>query len=118
MEKQSKGIIIGATVGVLAGAIAGILLAPKSGKETRADITNYIHEMKDKIAEELSKAGNVTLETYNGIVEKIVKVYKMEKKITGEDAKDIQEKLDKNYDKVIKTIKAKKATEVEKTTKK
>ena len=114
MEKESKGIIIGATVGVLAGAIAGILLAPKSGKETRANITNYIHEMKNKIADELDKAENMTKNTYNKIVEKIVKVYELEKKITKKDAKDIEEKLDKNYEHVIKNLKAKKATEVKK----
>ena len=105
MDKKTKGVIIGTSVGVLAGAIAGILLAPKSGKETRADITKYIHEMKDKIAEELTKAGTVTKETYNGIVEKVVKVYQLEKKITAKDAKDIKEKLDSNYEQVKKAIK-------------
>lgn len=106
MDKQSKGVIIGASVGVLAGAIAGILLAPQSGKETRDDIANYIHEMKDKIAEELSKAGKVSKEAYNSIVEKVVKVYELEKKITAEDAKDIKDKLDNNYEAVKKAIKA------------
>ena len=114
MEKESKSVIIGATVGVLAGAIAGILLAPKSGKETRAGITNYIHEMKDMIADELTKAGDVTKDAYNGIVDKVVKVYELGKKITTEDADDIRKKLDDNYDKVVKTIRAKKAVEVKK----
>lgn len=117
MEKKNKGIVIGAGVGVLAGVIAGILLAPKSGKETRADIANYMHEMKDKIAKELAKAGKVTRETYNGIVEKIVKVYKLEKKITKEDAEDIQKKLDNNYDQVVKVLESKKAKEVKKAAK-
>lgn len=114
MEKESKGIIIGASVGALAGAIAGILLAPKSGKETRADITSYVHEIKDKIAEELTKVGDVTKETYNGIVDKVVKVYELGKKITIEDADDIRKKLDDNYDKVVKTIRAKKAVKIKK----
>lgn len=114
MDKQTKGVIIGASAGILAGAIAGILLAPKSGKETRADITNYIHEMKDKIADELAKVGKVTRETYNGIVEKIVKVYELGKQITTEDADDIKKKLDNNYDTVMKTLEAKKAVEVKK----
>lgn len=118
MDKQSKGIIIGATAGVLAGAIAGILLAPKSGKETRADIANHIHEIKDKIAIELDKAGEVTKETYNGIVDKIVKVYELEKKLSKDDAKDIKKKLDNNYDKVMETLKTKETTEVKKASKK
>lgn len=105
MEDTSKGAIIGASVGILAGVIAGVLFAPKSGKETRADIKDYIVEMKDKIAEELNKAGDVTKETYNEIVDKIVKVYELEKKITAEDVADIKEKLDANFDEVKKVIK-------------
>lgn len=105
MDKQTKGILIGASAGILAGAIAGVLFAPKSGKETRADIANYVHEMKDKIADELAKVGKVTKETYNQIVEKVVRVYELEKKITTEDAKDIKEKLDNNFEQVVKTIK-------------
>ncbi len=114
MEKQSKGAIIGASVGALAGVIAGILLAPKSGKETRADIASHIHEMKDKIAEELAKASNMTKESYNGIVDKIVKVYELGKKVTIDDAEQIRKKLDDNYDEVVKTIRAKKAIEIKK----
>lgn len=105
-KSSSKNVVIGAAIGVLAGAIAGILFAPKSGKETRADIAKYAHEMKDKIAEELSKAGNVTKETYNKIVAKVVKVYELEKKITSEDAKDIKEKFDSNFDEIKKAIKS------------
>lgn len=102
---MGKGIAIGAGVGILAGVIAGVLFAPKSGEDTRADIKNYLVEMKDKIAEELAKAGDVTKEAYNAIVSKIVKVYELEKKITAEDAKSIQEKLDANYEAVKKAIK-------------
>jgi gas vesicle protein len=105
MDKKTKGIIIGTSLGVLAGAIAGVLLAPKSGKETRADIAGYVTEMKDKIAAELHKAGKVTKEAYAAIVSKIVKVYEVEKKITSEDAKDIMEKLDNNFEEIKKAIK-------------
>jgi gas vesicle protein len=105
MDKQSKGIIIGASVGVIAGAIAGILLAPKSGKETRADIANYLGEMKDKIADELSKIGKVTKENYDKIVKKVVKVYELEKKITPKDAEDVINKLSDNFESVKKVIK-------------
>lgn len=105
MDKRSKGIVIGAAAGVLAGAIAGILLAPKSGKETRADIAKYVHEMKDKIADQLAKAGKMTKETYSNIVGKIVKVYEVEKKITVQDAKDIKAKLENNYEQVKRAIK-------------
>jgi gas vesicle protein len=102
MDKTTKGVIIGASVGVLAGAIAGILFAPQSGKETREDIKKYLHEMKEKIAFELAKVGKITKEKYDEVVAKVVKIYEMEKKITAEDAADIKNKLENNYGEVVK----------------
>lgn len=102
MDKTTKGIIIGASVGVLAGAIAGILFAPQSGKETREDIAKYLHEMKEKIAQELAKMGTITKEKYDEVVNKVVKIYEMEKKITSKDAADIKDKLEKNYNEVVR----------------
>ena len=105
MDKKSEGVLIGAAVGVVAGAIAGILFAPQSGKETRHDIVKYLHEMKDDIAKEISKAGNVTKDKYDQIVKRVVAVYEKEKKITTDEAKEIKEKLEKNFHKVEKVAK-------------
>ena len=105
MDKKSEGVLIGAAVGVVAGAIAGILFAPQSGKETRHDIVKYLHEMKDDIAKEISKAGKVTKDKYDQIVKRVVAVYEKEKKITTDEAKEIKEKLEKNFHKVEKVAK-------------
>ena len=105
MDKKTKGILEGAAVGVIAGAIAGILLAPKSGKETRDDIKKYATEMKDKIAEQLAAGGKVTKEKYNQVVAKVIKAYEAEKKISVKDAKAIKEILIKNYKEVAKAVK-------------
>jgi gas vesicle protein len=45
---MSKGKGIGFLLGAIGGAVAGILLAPKSGKETRADIKDKAVEVNDK----------------------------------------------------------------------
>ena len=102
MDKTTKGVIIGASVGVLAGAIAGVLFAPQSGKETREDIAKYLHEIKEKIADELSKIGKITKEKYDEVVGKVVKIYETEKKISSKDSADIKDRLVKNYDEVMK----------------
>jgi gas vesicle protein len=44
MSKTVKKIAIGAAIAAVAGYVAGILTAPKSGKETRADIKNKADE--------------------------------------------------------------------------
>ena len=64
---MSKGkFVLGALVGAAAGVVAGMLTAPKSGKETRADIkskaakrvedvkdisSKAVHDFKDRAAE-------------------------------------------------------------------
>jgi gas vesicle protein len=45
--KTSK-FAIGALIGAAAGVVAGIMTAPKSGKETRDDILQKANDVKDR----------------------------------------------------------------------
>ncbi len=47
----SKRFALGAIVGLTAGVIAGMLTAPKSGRETRADLKQRADDMKHKANE-------------------------------------------------------------------
>lgn len=51
MNKQAKQVAVVAVVALAAGYVAGILTAPKSGKETRGDI----REATDKTLKEAEK---------------------------------------------------------------
>ena len=55
-----KTAALTAALGVTAGATAGVLFAPKSGKETREDIANKSSETKDKLVEK-TKATKATI---------------------------------------------------------
>ena len=56
-KKSSAGkFALGAAVGAALGAVGGLLFAPKSGKETRADIAKKAGEAKDFT---VKKAGEV-----------------------------------------------------------
>lgn len=53
---MSQGkIAFGAVFGAIAGFVGGVLMAPKSGKETRKDIKNAAVTTKDSVLETASK---------------------------------------------------------------
>lgn len=43
-------LALGAIIGAAVGVVAGVLTAPKSGKEVRADIVDKADELRDKAA--------------------------------------------------------------------
>lgn len=51
MAGTGNKFALGAVIGIAAGVIAGLLTAPKSGKETRADLKQKAAELKDKAAD-------------------------------------------------------------------
>lgn len=58
-----KGLIIGGLI----GAVAGLLLAPKSGKETRADIYNKSEELMKMAKDEYDKGVQKTSEVFHSV---------------------------------------------------
>ncbi len=44
-------VLAGIGIGVLVGAVAGLLLAPKSGQETREDLSRSLGDLSDKVTE-------------------------------------------------------------------
>ena len=55
-KKNAKNLAISAAIGVATGAVSGILLAPKSGKETRDDIKRTSLDINHTVKEKVSTA--------------------------------------------------------------
>lgn len=63
-------VAVGATFGAVVGFVTGVLVAPKSGKETRQDIKNVAVSAKDKTVEVASDAAEKGKEIAQDMVEK------------------------------------------------
>ncbi len=54
-NEEDRGVLVsvlaGIGIGVLVGAVAGLLLAPKSGQETRDDLGKAMSDLSDKVTE-------------------------------------------------------------------
>ena len=64
-----KDFVIGALVGGIVGAAAGLLLAPKPGKELRSDVAVQAVNLKDKSADLSTTAKDKTLQLSKQIQE-------------------------------------------------
>ena len=56
-ESKTGGIISAFLVGAVAGAVLGVLFAPKAGKETRAERGEWVDDALEKSKEKLHKVG-------------------------------------------------------------
>jgi len=75
-----KGLVIGG----LAGAVIGILYAPKSGKETREEIGKKAEELLVKAKEEYEQALEKSRKTYETAVSRLKKIEEAAREKVGD----------------------------------
>lgn len=115
---EAKRLAIGTAIAGVAGYLAGILTAPKSGKETRQDVKSAAIKAKTKAEKELKKlhsdlsnlldkakknalsAKNVANKDFNKAVEVAAKAKEKVREVLstihegGSDDKDLQKAID------------------------
>lgn len=110
-----KGLLFGAVI----GATAGILLAPKSGSETREDIKKLSTDLQDKAQDlyysskkevekrlrELKAAGKrIDVDVYKRLVGKVVDELQNDSDIAASTAKKIGEQLSSDWNEIKSAI--------------
>jgi gas vesicle protein len=119
MSKETNSFLKGLAIGAVAGAVTGVLLAPKSGKETRDDIQKLAKDLKGK-AEDIYSDAKAKLERkvknlkdlgkkvdekkYAVLVNEIVDEYKKKDVLGSDSAKKLASQLKKDWLVVKKAI--------------
>lgn len=83
-----------ATVGMVAGALGGILLAPKSGKETIADIKDKSQQVANTVSEK-SQLAKVRVNENVNESKRRIKEYLQNKKNKDLNLENTEEEIDK-----------------------
>lgn len=97
---DKKNLVEGIAIGAVAGVVAGLLLATKSGEAARDEIKGHLEEIKGKLVDQVTEAGELTKDKYDEAVKAIIAEYEAAKKITVEEAKEIQTRLCDGYEAV------------------
>jgi gas vesicle protein len=64
---SSKKVVIGAVVGVAAGAVLGLLFAPAKGAMTRQRMARKVANSAEDVQENLSEYIDATVEKYDSV---------------------------------------------------
>jgi len=87
MTTRSNDFLKGVLIGGLIGAVAGILFAPKSGKETREDIARKTDDLIQKAREEYEVAMEKSKRAYETAIKKAKEIQSMAR----ETVEDVEE---------------------------
>lgn len=108
MANDSK-LLIGLILGAAAGAIAGLLLAPASGDETREKIKGSIGGLKDdfdaklnEVSKKIKDLDDTSLEGYKNKFERIKNDAKKKYANMSEKLKDLEQEIGIKMDEIKK----------------
>ncbi|MDD2577782.1 MAG: YtxH domain-containing protein [Candidatus Dojkabacteria bacterium] len=118
-NNSAESFIKGFVLGIVGGGIAGILLAPKSGAETREDIKKLAIDLKEKatdlyaearkeidkkIAQVKKAGGKINEDTYKSLVSEVVEEFKQDAEVTSSVAKKLGEQLKADWSMIKKEL--------------
>ncbi len=89
-----KGLLIGGLI----GAAAGILFAPKSGKETREDISRKAQDLAARARDEYEAAVEKSKKVYEAALERMKEVQSAAGKKASEAEGKVEDMLDKGME--------------------
>ena len=83
-EDFAKGILTGALIGGLIGIVAGILIAPKSGSETRQEIAGKARDFSDKVQDEYDAFYDKARRTQDNLIHRLQEIEETARKKADE----------------------------------
>ena len=101
---NKKKIMGGALIGAVLGIAAGMLMAPKKGKELRKDVKKISADFYKSIAPELKKIKKFSEKEYKIFVKKAAVNYSKVKKLSTEEAKILANEAQKSWNHLKKIV--------------
>ncbi len=110
-KKGSSHIGAGMLIGAAIGVAAATFLQSKQGKVLTKDLMKKTNALQKKINAELKKAGNITKENYEQLVDKVIAYYVKSKDIAQKEIPEVRKTLLSTWKTIEREIKSLKSDE-------
>lgn len=98
---SKKNLLKGILFGLAVGGIAGVLLAPKSGKQTRQDLKRAYKVTSKDIAKKLNSIEDISKSKYDQIVEVVLSEYQKLDPMTKEQLESLKTILQNKWNEIV-----------------
>lgn len=98
---SKKNLLKGILFGLAVGGIAGVLLAPKSGKQTRQDLKRAYKVTSKDIAKKLNSIEDISKSKYDQIVEAVLSEYQKLDPMTKEQLESLKTILQNKWNEIV-----------------
>lgn len=93
-QKHDHGNAIGlGLLGFALGAVVGMFMAPRSGKENREDLNNWMSNMSDDLNKRLKDSRDMSEDKYRSIIDDVSYKYKKMRGIEKSELEDFVDDL-------------------------
>jgi gas vesicle protein len=98
---STKNLFKGLLMGLAIGGVAGVLLAPKSGKQVRQDLRKAYKSTSKDIAKRINDIEDISKSKYEQVVEAVINEYKKLDPITQEQIDSLKVILQKKWSEIV-----------------
>ena len=103
-KNDAVKLLEGALAGAALGALAGLMLAPESGKKLRKDIKSRAADFYKYLAPQLKKVKKMGEAEYKTAVKKAMAGYSKAKKISAQEVKDLTKEAQSSWKELKKHL--------------
>lgn len=109
-KSQKQALAVGAGLAAIAAAATGVYMMTGKNAKNRKKVAKWVGDVQDDVVGQLNKAGKVTKQTYNKVVDTAVKNYKGMKNVSAAELALVASDLKSSWDAISQEVSTASAT--------
>lgn len=103
-KSQKQALAVGAGLAAIAAAATGVYMMTGKNAKNRKKVSKWVGDVQSDIVKQLNKAGKVSKQAYNKVVDTAMKNYKGVKNISADELALVASDLKSSWDAISKEV--------------